>query len=112
MDRITSYEQIEALRVAGALTTAEETLLRECQVGRHTLLGDGSRPEAPSDARTVHAELLRYLIKGGCAGFRVDENGVMLKGAYVIGLLDLDFVTAQGRTSLVYCTFEKELYAT
>ncbi len=112
MDRITSYEQIEALRAAGELTTAEETLLQECQVGRPTQLEDGTRPEAPSDARNVHAELLRYLIKGGCAGCRVDENGVMLQGAYVIGPLDLGFVTAQGQTMLVSCTFEKELYAT
>ena len=61
-------------------TAAEEKLLANCQAGVPTVLGDGERPAGPSGARTVRAEVLRYLILGGCDDCRVDERSSSGRG--------------------------------
>ena len=43
-------------------------------------------PDGPSDARTVRADLLRYLITWGCAECPTQDFGVDLTGAYVTGI--------------------------
>ncbi len=92
-------------------TAAEEKLLANCQAGVPTVLGDGKRPAGPSGARTVRAEVLRYLILGGCDDCRVDESGIDLEGAYVSGALDLRFATAKHPISLDRCRFENAVEA-
>lgn len=63
------------------------------------------------DTRTVRADLLRYLITGGCDGCKVHDLGVQLKGAYVLGLLDLNYAQAKGATRLGNCHFEQIIVA-
>ena len=92
-------------------TAAEEKLLENCRAGVPTVLGDGERPAGPSGARTVRAEVLRYLILGGCDDCRVDESGVHLVGAYVSGALDLRYATAKHRIGLHRCRFENAVQA-
>lgn len=94
-----------------ALSPAEKTLLENCEAGVPTVLGDGTLPDGPSDARNVRADLLRYLICGGCEAWPVADWGVDLTGAYVTGTLDLDFATAKGLTGLVACRFENPIEA-
>ncbi|MDA1287608.1 MAG: hypothetical protein O3A08_14585, partial [Proteobacteria bacterium] len=92
-------------------TAAEEKLLANCQAGVPTVLGDGERPAGPSGARTVQAEVLRYLILGGCKKCCVDESGIDLVGAYVSGALDLNYATAKHRINLDKCRFENAVEA-
>ncbi len=87
------------------LTTAEKTLLENCRAGEPTVLGDGKLPAGPSDARSVRADLLRYLICGGCETYRTTDRGIDLKGAYISRNLDLDFASARGGTRLSNCRF-------
>ena len=54
----------------------------------------------------MRADLLRYLICGGCETCPTQDVGVGLVGAYVMGTLDLDFTTAKGATGLFACRFE------
>jgi hypothetical protein len=53
----------------------------------------------------VRAEVLRFLILGGCDACRVQERGVWLEGAHVSGALDLSFARARGQTVLDRCRF-------
>ena len=92
-------------------TAAEEKLLENCRAGVPTVLGDGERPAGPSGARTVRAEVLRYLILGGCDDCRVDESGIYLAGAYVNGALDLNDATAKHLIGLDKCRFENAVEA-
>ncbi|WP_281955237.1 hypothetical protein [Pseudophaeobacter arcticus] len=111
MRNIRTWADIEAARAAGELTSAEEKLIDGCLTGKGCVLGDGTRPTAPSDARTIHADLLRYLITGGGDGCVVHDLGVQLKGAYVPDMLDLDYAQAKGATLLKHSHFEKTIFA-
>ncbi|MEI4234064.1 hypothetical protein [Roseovarius sp. D22-M7] len=102
---------IRRLREQGDLTSAEETLIQTCRAGKLTFLEDGEVPDGPSDTRTVRADLLRYLITGGCSECPTQDVGVDLFGAYVTGSLDLNFATAKGRTGLYACRFENRIDA-
>ena len=61
MRNIRTYADIKAAYAAGELTSAEEKLIDGCLTGKGCVLSDGTRPTAPSDARTSHADLLRDL---------------------------------------------------
>ncbi|WP_375698807.1 hypothetical protein [Pseudophaeobacter sp. TrK17] len=111
MRNIQTYADIKAAYAAGELTSAEEKLIDGCLTGKGCKLGDGTLPTAPSDAHTVHADLLRYLITGGGDGCVVHDLGVQLAGAYVPEVLDLDYAQAKGTTNLVHCHFEQKIYA-
>ncbi len=108
---ITKFAQIRDLRNAGELTDAEELLIKNCKIGKATILGDGRRPDGPSAERTIRACLLRYLILGGCDDWRVHEWGVTLTGAWISEKLDLSFATAKGSTSLFACGFKQGILA-
>lgn len=95
----------EIQKLGGGLSPAEKKLVEKCKAGEICWLGD-ERPEGPSMERTIRAEVLRYLILGGCDECRVHERGVQLVGAWVEGSLDLSFATARGPTSLMCCRFD------
>ncbi|WP_186394183.1 hypothetical protein [Stappia sp. TSB10GB4] len=103
MALIRSYSQIEERRRAGELTPAEEQLLAGCRSGKPVVLGDGTRPDRASPERTIRADLLRYLILGGCEAFRTHERGIRVNGVWIDGGLDLAFATARGSTVLRDC---------
>jgi hypothetical protein len=105
MALIRSYTQIEEMRRAGELTPAEERLLAECQSGELVVFGDGMRPKRATPERTIRADLLRYLILGGCEQFRTHEHGIRVHGAWIDGLLDLSETTAHSATVLRDCVF-------
>ncbi len=92
-------------------TEPERQLIEACKAGEICVLGDGTRPEGPDPARTLRAEVLRYLILGGCQECRGHEQGVRLAGAWVSGELDLSFARASGQTSLVQCRFKQPVRA-
>lgn len=109
---ITCWQDIED-RGSDWLTPAEKKLIAACRVGEECVLSDGRLPPegTPDPERRVRAEVLRYLILGGCERCKVQGSGVRVTGAYVEGQLDLSFQTAKGLTELVACHFEREIVA-
>ncbi|MEP4031874.1 hypothetical protein [Roseibium polysiphoniae] len=108
---IRTFADIEALADDQKLTEAEQLLLDNCRIGEFTIFGDGERPSGPSLDRTIRADLLRYLILGGCDGCQFHEWGVHLQGAWIVGPLDLSFATAKGATLLANCGFDQKANA-
>ncbi len=72
------------------LSPAEQAVAADVSSGAFTRLGDGSRPEAPSPARVLRAELLRWLLLGLDGAPRLHEKGLRLSGAFIEGALDLE----------------------
>jgi hypothetical protein len=108
---IRTYADIEKLDGEDALSDAEKKLIENCKLGEVTTLGDGTRPKRPSKARTIRADLLRYLILGGCEQCRVHEKGVQVAGAWVEGRLDLSIASAKGAVHLLQCAFAEPIVA-
>ncbi|UJW76476.1 hypothetical protein [Rhizobium sp. SL42] len=108
---IRTYADIERLEGEVALSPAEKKLIEGCKHGELTTLGNGTRPKRPSKARTIRADLLRYLIIGGCEQCRVHEKGVQLEGAWIVGELDLSFASAKGAVLLLRCAFAESIVA-
>ena len=94
---------------ARELTPAEEQLIEACQKGEPCGLGDGELPPegTPDPNRHIHADVLRYLILGGCDDCIVDDIGVWVEGAHVTGTLDLDFTIARGAIRMSNSRFDK-----
>ena len=93
------------------LTPAEEQLIEACQKGEFCQLGDGELPPegTPDPSRHVRADVLRYLILGGCDDCIVDDIGVWVEGAHVTGTLDLDFTTTRGAIRMHNSRFKERI---
>ncbi len=103
MAHIRTFEELEALPP----TKAEWQLINAAKAGEFCTLGDGSLPESDTSnpAREIRAEVLRYLILGGCGDFFVDEAGVRLKGATIKGSLNLNFTSTSGVIGVLHSRF-------
>ena len=65
----------------GGPTPAEAKLLAACLAGEACILGDTVPPEGtPDPAVHIRADVLRYLITGGCTDHPVADWGVALLG--------------------------------
>ena len=113
MPLIRRWQDINNLVGDARLTPAEQQLIKACKTGEPCTLGDGKLPldGTPSPERKIRADLLRYLILGGCEECNVEGWGVMLTGAYVTGELDLSFAVARGVTRLMECRFDINIIA-
>ena len=87
------------------LSAAEAKVVAHLSLGDFDRLGDGLRPEREDPARTVRAELLRFLILGN-SEHRLHEKGLRLSGAWVIGILDLEGCRIPRDIGLKDCRFE------
>ena len=108
---IRTWADYQTALKAGGVSQAEKDLVEHCQTGTACVLGNGKCPEGPSEARTIGADLLRYLIVGGCDGCELHDWGVQLEGAYVNGKLDLSFAKAVGLTRITNSRFEGPITA-
>ena len=88
------------------LNTAETKIVSNLKSGEFDRLGDGSRPDWDDPARTVRAELLRFLILGSDHGFRMHEKGLSVSGARVTGVLDLEGCRIPRDIRLKDCLFD------
>ncbi|MCP4562576.1 MAG: hypothetical protein GY873_23405 [Bosea sp.] len=88
------------------LLPAEEEIVAKLQSGEFDGLGDGARPMQPDPACTVRAAFLRFLILGGEAGCRPHEKGVLIRGAWISGALDLEACRVFCDIGLNDCHFE------
>lgn len=93
-------------------TPAEEKLLSACLDGEPCHLGNDVPPEGPPDPQHhIRADVLRYLITGGCEAHPVANWGVDLRGAHITGTLDLKLATAKGVTGMIGCRFDGPILA-
>ena len=88
------------------LLPAEEEIVARLQSGNFDRLGDGILPRAPDPARRVRATFLRFLILGGEAGCRPHEKGVLIRGAWISEVLDLEACRVFRDIGLNDCHFE------
>lgn len=91
------------------LNAAETKIVSNLKSGEFDRLGDGSRPDWDDPARTVRAELLRFLILGSDHGFRMHEKGLSVSGARVTGVLDLEGCRIPRDIRLKDCFFDASL---
>lgn len=91
------------------LSPAEQLLVECCARGEiwKPVGWDWERPEAASVANTIRAELIRFLALGGDDAHPVHEEGVMVRGAWVAGTLNLHQGHAKVRLDLQSCRFDE-----
>ncbi|MFQ5624054.1 MAG: hypothetical protein ACE5FS_11730, partial [Paracoccaceae bacterium] len=95
----------------GELSPAEQKVLEGACAGQPVVLGDGERPDGPSEERTIRAGLIRLLLQGGCDGHQTHEKGVEVLGAYVDGVLDLEGCVGLGPLMPANCRFSDAIIA-
>ncbi|WP_269930957.1 hypothetical protein [Aminobacter sp. HY435] len=88
------------------LNAAEAKIVANLRSGDFDRLGDGLRPDWDDPARTVRAELLRFLILGGEDESRLHEKGISVSGARVTGMLDLEGCRIPRDIRLKDCLFD------
>lgn len=88
------------------LLPAEEEIVAGLQSGTFDRLGDGGLPTEPDPLRVVRAPFLRFLILGGEPGCRPHEKGVLVRGAWIAGALDLEACRVFRDIGLTDCRFE------
>ncbi|WP_299679775.1 hypothetical protein [uncultured Roseobacter sp.] len=96
----------------GGPTPAEDKLLATCLAGDFCVLSGELPPKrAPDPAIQIRADVLRYLITGGCDLHPVADWGVTLAGAHITGSLDLNLASSHGVTGLIRCRFDNPIDA-
>lgn len=88
------------------LLPAEEEIVAKLQSGSFDRLGNGALPAEPDPARIVRASFLRFLMLGGEAGCRPHEKGVLVHGAWISEVLDLEACRIFRDIGLNDCHFE------
>ncbi|MEX0305447.1 MAG: hypothetical protein AB3N24_23755 [Leisingera sp.] len=111
MQRFTSWSEIEP-------TEAERKLMQAAVAGEFCDCGpEGQTPPEPADwsslpaDRHIRADVLRFLLRGGCDSSQVTEVGVMLEGALISGELDLTDCEIRNNMLLHNCRFQKGIHA-
>ena len=77
MAHIRTWKELQKL----GTTPAEDQLIEACKKGGFCQLEDGELPRegTPDPNRHIRADVLRYLIRGGCDDCKVDDIGVWAK---------------------------------
>ena len=88
------------------LLPAEEDVVAGLPSGDFDRLGDGSRPQSPSEERVIRAHFLRFLLLGGDEDCRPHEKGIRLSGAWIVGVLDLEACRVLRDIGLNNCRFD------
>ncbi|MEL6564336.1 MAG: hypothetical protein AAFQ59_07815 [Pseudomonadota bacterium] len=107
MTVLRTWAKVEAFD--GGPTDTETELIKACKAGERYEIGRGTLPGTATPENTIRADILRYLILGGCEDCPVDLRGVWLVGGFITGPLNLDFATAHGATQLQNCTLSHAL---
>ncbi|WP_436397517.1 hypothetical protein [Roseobacter sp. S98] len=97
---------LDALR---PLTPGEIQLLAACRAGEPCRLNGGHLPDEAGSRRAqfIRADILRYLIMGGCETNPVASTGIDLHGAFISGTLNLATVKSHGAVGLQNCRFDR-----
>lgn len=105
VDRVVTGRLLEHFK---ELWPAEKRLLKNCASAKPTVIAD-RLPEHPTANNRVRASFLRFLILGGDSKTRVHEQGVLLSGAWIEGVLNLQSVTLAGNVKLQHCRFSDKI---
>jgi len=123
MAHIRTWADIEARAKADGFDKAEDWLtpaelkLRDAAVAGEVcnlaweLPPELAEGEEPNPERQIRADVLRYLILGGCDDYRTDDAGVMLAGAHVTGTLDVSQTVAREPIRIMITRFGREVRA-
>jgi hypothetical protein len=105
--------QVRAKRAAGrsladfgALSEAEQTLLKNCAKGNSADIAE-TRPATQTPSNEVRASFVRFLVLGGDEQAPVHEHGVKLCGAWLTGVLDLDNAEVSRPLEIAHCRIER-----
>lgn len=117
MQRIRTWQDIEKLAEAEGktpkewLTPAERELIRCAVEGEECVRAEGEAPPEGDPNPDVHirANVLRYMLLGGCETKRCDVDSVQLKGAHITGHLILNYQTIPGNVILENCRVVDEM---
>lgn len=90
------------------ITAPERKLIEASKRGIHCILGKDT-PTGPDQSREIRAEILKYLILGGCDKCRVHELGVSVSGAIILGSLNISYCIAPRPTQLINCLITRRL---
>ncbi len=90
------------------LTTAEQALVDGCSKPQRITIGDGELPEENTDACQVRTALIRHILLNRTE-IRLDEKGLRLRGAWIIGGLDLQGVDCRRDITFVHCQIDEPL---
>lgn len=88
------------------LSPAEEKLVSEASRPNRVSLGDGTLPTDQTPDNTIRAELLRHVLLSG-DGVHLDEKGLRLRGACIVGQLDLQGCSLDRDITLSHCRLEQ-----
>jgi hypothetical protein len=97
----------QTLKEFGELYPAEKKLLEACRNGTVAQIS-ATRPEKLTPGNWVRAEFVRFLARGGDGDSPVHEMGVQLRGAVVVGTLDLAGVRVPYPLRLRDCWFQTQ----
>ena len=88
------------------LSAAEKALVAACAKGE-PWWPEGwdfeTRPDAPTPANTIRADLIRFLLLGGDANHPVHEEGVMARGAWISDALNVHQAHSMVQLQLHHC---------
>jgi hypothetical protein len=100
---------LRTLHDIGELGAPEAELLAGLDSGGYHQCGDGSLPTVGDMGRAIRASLLRLLLLGAPDVPRLHEKGLRLRGAWVIGSLDLEGCQDLRGITLADCRFDSPL---
>lgn len=89
------------------LSPAETKLVEASVSGEMAVLGEGVLPENDNEDISVRASLVRFLLLGGDQKTHPHEKGVRLRGAHIVGVLDMQGCDCSADLTLSRCVFEK-----
>lgn len=90
----------------GELSAAELILIAACREGELATISE-SRPNTEHPDNRVRGGLIRFLALGGDSNALVHETGVQLRGACLVGPLNLDHVLVTRPIVLTDCLIEQ-----
>lgn len=91
----------------GGFLPAEEALIAGHPSGEVVVLGDGTRPEAPSGDTRLRAAFLRALFLNRISDLPCHDKGLRVAGAWIEGTLDLEGCDCPRGLVLSKCSFER-----
>lgn len=105
MTHIRTFAELEALPP----TPAEWKLINAAKAGERCKVGPHNATPPVNDAShdfKIRADVLRYLLLGGCEAHPVDDAGVWVVGAQIVDTLKVDFTVIPGAIQLINCRFD------
>jgi hypothetical protein len=107
MQRVPTYRPTLAEALGGDLTDAEKLVLAAAKLGTTAEISPrGVRPVTGTKRKRVGAGLIRFLLLGGDDTHPVHPRGVLIRGAWITGKLDMVGCESQLDLKLTACHFD------